>query len=156
MLTIRALRQEDLPALIEMERAAPTAAHWKESEYIALLAIEAAPLRKTFVAEKDGQPVGFVVARVVVMDWELENVVVHAGSQRQGIGCLLLARLIQEAQACKAQAILLEVRSRNAVAKSLYTKSGFSVAGGRRGYYRNPEDDAVLYKLKLSKTEGNV
>jgi len=147
MLTIRALRPDDLPALIEMERAAPTAAHWRESEYEMLLASNATPLRKTVVAEKDGQPIGFAVSKVVATNWEIENIVVSAGSQHQGIGRLLLSHLIEQARGEGAQQILLEVRSRNAAAKSLYTKCGFSVVGGRRDYYHDPEDDAVLYKL---------
>src|SRR5215475_3225134 len=126
MLTIRALRPNDLPALIEMERAAPTAAHWRESEYEMLLASDAAPLRKTFVAEKHGQPVGFVVAKIVVKDWEIENIIVRAGCQRQGIGRLLLSHLIEEARSGDAQQILLEVRSSNAAAKNLYASCGFS------------------------------
>ena len=154
--TIRTIRGEDLPELIEMERAAATAAHWKESNYEALLVNDTAPVRKTLVAEQDGQPVGFVVAKVLAADWEIENIIVRSGFQRQGIGSLLLARLIQEAAASHAQQVLLEVRSRNLAAKSLYAKCGFSVAGGRRNYYRDPEDDAILYKLELPGTKGSL
>jgi len=149
MLTIRALRPDDLPALIEMERAAPAAAHWRESEYEMLLASNATPLRKTVVAEKDGQPIGFAVSKVVVTNWEIENIVVSAGSQRQGVGRLLLSHLIEQARSEGAQQILLEVRSGNTAAKNLYTKCGFSVVGGRRAYYHDPGDDAVLYTLDL-------
>src|SRR5438270_106402 len=98
MLIVRIVRHEDLPALIEMEHAAPTAAHWRECEYEMLLANNATPLRKTFVAEQGGQLVGFVVAKAVASEWEIENIIVVAGSQRQGIGQSLLSRLIQEAQ----------------------------------------------------------
>lgn len=155
MLNIRTVQREDLPALVQMERAAATAAHWKEAEYEMLLASDAAPLRKTFVAEEDGNPIGFVVAKLVRKDWEIENIVVRAGAQHRGIGRLLLTRLIQEAQACGAQQILLEVRSQNIAAKSVYTNCGFSVVGGRRGYYQDPADDAVLYKLELTRNEGS-
>src|SRR5690348_14970200 len=98
MLIIRIVQQEDLPALVQIERAAPTAAHWKETEYEALLASDAGPLRRTFVAEEDGNPIGFAVAKVVHTDWEIENLVVRSESQRRGIGRLLLTRVIQEAQ----------------------------------------------------------
>ena len=149
MLTIRALRPDDLPALIEMERAAAMAAHWRESEYQTLLATEATPHRTTLVAERDGQPVGFIVAKAISTNWEIENIVVSDGSQRQGIGLLLLSHLIEQARSEGAQQILLEVRSGNTAAKNLYTKCGFSVVGGRRAYYHDPGDDAVLYTLDL-------
>jgi [ribosomal protein S18]-alanine N-acetyltransferase len=154
MLIIRRVRQEDLSALIRMEREARTAAHWKESDYEMLLASEVTPLRITLVAEKDDRPVGFIVARIVGMDWEIENIVVRADSQRQGIGGQLISRLLEEAQDRGVKQILLEVRSRNTAAKGLYAKCGFSVVGGRRGYYRDPDDDAVLYELELSKIKG--
>ena len=149
MLTIRGLRSEDVPALIEIERASPTVAHWSPSEYQKLLASDARGQRKTLVAEQEAQPVGFVVAKVVAGDWEIENIVVRANSQRQGIGEQLLSRLIQEARRNGARQILLEVRSQNTAAKNLYNKCGFFVVGGRRAYYHDPEDDAVLYRLEL-------
>lgn len=149
MLTIRGLRSEDVPAMIEIERASPTVAHWTPGEYQALLASDETGQRKTLVAEQEARAVGFVVAKVVAGDWEIENIVVRANSQHQGIGEQLLSRLIQEARRNGARQILLEVRSQNTAARNLYTKCGFSVVGGRRAYYHDPEDDAVLYRLEL-------
>lgn len=149
MVTIRAVRPGDVPALIEIERRAPTAAHWNDPEYQNLLATDTEPLRKTLVAEKDSHPVGFVVAKVVADEWEIENIVLDSGYQQQGIGERLLSRIVKEAKQSGARQILLEVRSQNAAARNLYVKCGFSVVGGRRGYYRDPKDDAVVYRLEL-------
>jgi len=149
MLTIRGLRSEDVPALIEIERASPTVAHWSESEYRKLLASDAMPQRRTLVAVQEAHAVGFAVAKVVAGEWEIENIVVRANSQRQGIGEQLLSRLIQEAKRNGARQILLEVRLQNTAARNLYAKCGFSVVGNRRAYYQDPEDDAVLYRLEL-------
>lgn len=149
MLTIRGLRSEDVPALIEIERASPTVAHWDQSEYQKLLASGATPRRETLVAEQAAHVVGFVVAKVVAGDWEIENIVVRANSQRQGIGEQLLSRVIQEAKQNGARQILLEVRSQNMPARNLYAKCGFSVVGSSQAYYHDPEDDAVLYRLEL-------
>lgn len=149
MLRIRALRPDDLPALMEIERSAPTAAHWRDREYQNLLVTDQNPRRTTLVAEKDGNPVGFVVAKVVAGEWEIENIIVGPGSQRQGIGTRLLSRLIQEAKQSGAQQILLEVRAQNSGAIKLYVKCGFSAVGRRGAYYQDPDDDAVLYRLAL-------
>jgi len=149
MLTIRALRSEDVPTLMEIERASPTVAHWSESEYQTLLASDATVQRKTLVAKQEANAGGFVVAKVVAGDLEIENIVVRAHSQRQGVGEQLLSRVIQEAKRNGARQILLEVRSQNRAARNLYAKCGFSVVGRRRAYYQEPEDDAVLYRLEL-------
>jgi ribosomal-protein-alanine N-acetyltransferase len=43
--------------------------------------------------------------------------------------------------------LLLEVRQSNAAARALYAKHGFHETGRRRAYYRDPDEDAVLYAL---------
>jgi ribosomal-protein-alanine N-acetyltransferase len=45
--------------------------------------------------------------------------------------------------------LFLEVRRSSAEARALYKKLGFKNCGYRRRYYRDPVDDAVLYKLLL-------
>ena len=47
-------------------------------------------------------------------------------------------------------AIWLEVRESNHPARRFYEKHSFLEAGRRRAYYRNPEEDAVLYRLDLA------
>ena len=45
----------------------------------------------------------------------------------------------------------LEVRAGSAGAIGLYEGLGFVGVGRRRGYYRDPVDDAVLMRLDLAK-----
>ena len=42
------------------------------------------------------------------------------------------------------ETVFLEVRSRNTAAINLYTAYGFKRVGVRKGYYKNPDDDAVI------------
>ena len=42
------------------------------------------------------------------------------------------------------RAPLLEVRRSNDIARRLYERFGFTVAGVRRGYYRQPDEDALI------------
>ncbi len=48
-----------------------------------------------------------------------------------------------------ARAAWLEVRASNAAAQAMYTDAGFVPAGLRRGYYRRPPEDALIYRLDL-------
>ena len=41
----------------------------------------------------------------------------------------------------------LEVRSKNAPALALYRAYGFEEVGVRKGYYKNPDDDAIIMLL---------
>lgn len=92
-----------------------------------------------------GMLVAFLVARRVSGEWELENIAVSREFRRRGIGMQLLDALLALVQETKGDAVLLEVRESNMVARQLYEKSGFRETGRRRNYYADPVEDAVLY-----------
>jgi ribosomal-protein-alanine acetyltransferase len=93
--------------------------------------------------------VGFLVARHVNEEWELENIVVAAKFRRQGIGKRLLGALVAQARDANGEAIFVEVRESNLWARQLYQKAGFRETGRRRLYYSNPAEDAILYSCRL-------
>lgn len=99
------------------------------------------------MAESNGRVTGFVVARIIASEWEIENISVAEESQRSGVGTRLLSGLLEQAHLCRASAVYLEVRESNAAAHALYTKTGFCPDGRRKDYYRNPDEDAILYRL---------
>ena len=45
-----------------------------------------------------------------------------------------------------SHSLMLEVRSSNATALSVYYKLGFNEVGRRRNYYRNPKEDALILR----------
>ena len=88
---------------------------------------------------------GFVVARAIDREWEIENVAVAAAGQRKGLGSQLLAAILELARRQGAQNIFLEVRESNRAARALYEKYGFVLSGHRPSYYHNPDENAVTY-----------
>jgi ribosomal-protein-alanine N-acetyltransferase len=160
---IRPANTADLPALIDLERVCATAAHWTEQQYQnALRPSEGDPYRLVIVAEASSQESshtspgasqeirGFLVARQLDPEWELENVVVAPANRRSGIGKRLIEALLTTARETTSEEVFLEVRESNAAARSLYEKAGFELTGRRRAYYTNPPEDAVLYRLRLT------
>ena len=75
------------------------------------------------------------------------------GKRRLGAGRKLLNAVIENAGRQGCRSVILEVRSRNSAAVSLYRKAGFREIARRERYYANPEDDAVIMQLEL-KTGG--
>ena len=54
-----------------------------------------------------------------------------------------------------ARAMELEVREGNRGRRlGLYSGLGFGVVGRRRGYYRDPAEDAVLMRMELGGSNG--
>ena len=88
--------------------------------------------------------VGFLVAQCGGAEWELENMAVLPAFRRLGAGSALLAVLLAEAAARKAERILLEVRPSNEAAIRLYRQGGFELLARRPGYYRDPAEDALI------------
>ena len=145
--TVRLATPEDLDAVLQLERQAPTAAHWSRAQYEAILQ-PAAPSRLCLVAaSKEVQ--AFLVVQIAGPEWELENIVVAPAVRGQGLGTLLLRALLERARQRHAHAVWLEVRVSNGAACALYRSCGFEPAGVRARYYREPEEDAALFTCKL-------
>ena len=95
---------------------------------------------------------GFAVGKVIGQDevsGELESVAVAVDRRREGAGRALCEAVIAWCRGQRASKVQLEVRSANAGAIRLYEKLGFVRIAIRKGYYREPADDANLMKLEL-------
>lgn len=147
-LHIRPAVPGDIPALLGIERASPSAAHWGEAEYRHVFDAGAVP-RILLVAE-EAKLLGFIVVRMVGPEWEIENVAVSPEARRRGIGAMLVADVLRQARFRRAHAVLLEVRASNEAARALYRYTGFTETGTRPGYYANPAEDAVLYRFDIA------
>jgi ribosomal-protein-alanine N-acetyltransferase len=143
-LQIRPATTADAPVLLALEREAPTAAHWSPRQYESALQSSE---RLVLVLDEGPSTRGFLVARVTGREWELENIVIAPQFQRQGHGMHLLRELLSHAGSQDAESITLEIRESNLAAQALYKKCGFSPVGRRPRYYREPEEDALIYRL---------
>ena len=92
---------------------------------------------------------GFAVASLIAPEAELETIAVVAKVQRRGLGALLLRALAEELRKVQVSELNLEVRASNRTAVGFYSAHGFEGAGRRMRYYADPEEDAVLMRLKF-------
>ena len=155
---IRRAMPTDVPALIALEKQAATAAHWSPEQYEAVFSSEE-PARVVLVVEgssvedspiEDARVQGFIVGRVVSQDWEIENIAVAGAARHRGLGTRLLQEFIDLARGRGAQSVFLEVRESNLAARQLYEKHAFVETGRRKRYYRQPDEDAIVYHLEIA------
>ncbi len=143
----------DLAGVIALERATAEAPHWPVGEYAAIVGPQSREVRRClFVAQDAGTLIGFAVGKVVggsESSAEIESVAVAAEARRRGVGRALCVAVADWCRAQGAIVMELEVRAGSAGAVALYAGLGFVVVGQRRGYYRDPVDDAVLMRLEL-------
>jgi ribosomal-protein-alanine N-acetyltransferase len=145
---IRPATTEDIPAMMQLERAATGAAHWQERDYAAIFA-PGAPRRAALLGVQEEAVTGLLVVRREGPEWEIENIAVALTARRQGLAKALLAELLEQAHRGGAAEITLEVRESNQPARHLYELFGFKAYGWRQGYYRNPVEDAITYRRDL-------
>jgi ribosomal-protein-alanine N-acetyltransferase len=148
-LVIRAAVAGDLEGILELERAIPEAPHWSKGDYRAALEEERGAKRRVLVAEGKGQLAGFAVVAVAADVGELESIAVAARERRQGVGSALCNAVLEWCRGHGARWIQLEVRAGGAGAIALYEGLGFKATGRRRGYYREPAEDALLMEMEL-------
>ena len=100
--------------------------------------------------ENHGGPLaGYLVAWYVMDEGELANLAVVPSARRKGIGSSLLDAMFADADARGIRQIYLEVRESNDAARQLYAARGFEAIGRRKGYYRSPEEDALILRCTL-------
>jgi ribosomal-protein-alanine N-acetyltransferase len=100
-----------------------------------------------------GPIIGFAMASHVAGTCELEAVVVQSAWRGRQFGAALVEAVAAWGEAIGASRLELEVRASNAAALRLYQRLGFAIDGRRPGYYRNPEEEAMLMSLALTLKE---
>ncbi len=107
------------------------------------------PLSLWLVALERDSVAGYIGSQSVMGESDMMNVAVHPEYRRRGIGEALVLALCEALKARGNASLALEVRASNEPAKALYEKLGFSLAGRRPNYYRNPREDALILKKAL-------
>ena len=143
-IAIRVAELKDVPAIRTLELREPNASHWTADQYKKLIETGI-----VLVADQSEATCGFIAAQFLSGEMEIQNVVVGREFLRQGVASELVQEICARARTAKMSAIILEVRESNHAARALYSKSDFREVGRRRGYYRNPQEDAILYAKRL-------
>lgn len=115
---------------------------WSREAFVEELANNKAAIYLTAMA--DGMVVGYAGLWKILDEGHITNIAVHPQYRSTGIGSLLLERLISVAREAGIVALTLEVRRSNLMAQALYQKYGFTVAGARKRYYADNNEDALI------------
>lgn len=137
---------------------------WSTSLFLSELAQRAT--RTYLVARLGGEVVGYAGMMYTTNEAHVTNIAVDPTYHGRRIGTRLLLTIITEAIARGAEVISLEVRVSNFVAQNMYVKFGFSVAGTRKGYYIETNEDAYVmvvedarstdFRVKLSSIRSEL
>jgi [ribosomal protein S18]-alanine N-acetyltransferase len=137
---------------------------WSASLFLAEMSQRAS---RTYLVAKNGNDVvGYAGMMYTGSEAHVTNIAVDPTWHGHKIGTRLLLTIVTEAIARGAKSISLEVRVTNEVAQSMYEKFGFSIAGVRKGYYIETNEDAYVmvvddalateYRLRLRKIRAEL
>jgi ribosomal-protein-alanine N-acetyltransferase len=120
----------DYPDVQRILELTPEAAQWMPDGY------------EFLVATEGEHPAGFLVWRYTAPDEiEILNLAVDPVCRRMGVANALLAALPRAT-------VFLEVRESNGAAQAFYLQARFEAVGVRPGYYKNPEEGAIVMRLQ--------
>lgn len=117
---------------------------WSCQGFLDALAMEHAIF---LVAESEGRILGYCGMYCAMDEGEITNVAVDTELRRNGIGKLLMERLLAEAKRAGIRTVILEVRVSNESAIRLYEAFGFTIQGTRKGFYEWPKEDGYVMML---------
>jgi len=148
---IRKMNGSDLDRICEIEQVIFTMPWSREA-----FECELEPDRCAFpwVAEKDGEVVGYLISWLVEDEVHVGNIAVLPELQGEGVGKRLFSHCLSRAAALGVVRATLEVRVSNERAIALYESHGFIPVAMRKRYYSDTGEDAIVM-LKTFSEEGS-
>ncbi|MCH8648090.1 ribosomal protein S18-alanine N-acetyltransferase [Staphylococcus lugdunensis] len=141
-LNIREMIVDDVPQVFDIERLSFKHSSWTIDAFYH--EITQNQYAKYFVAERNGQIIGYLGLWTVLDQAQVTTVAVSEIYRNLGLGQLLLKYgMTYAARTCDTMS--LEVRVDNIIAQHVYEKLGFQYGGKRKNYYGDGEDALVMW-----------
>lgn len=102
-----------------------------------------------YVFVQDDMILGYANLRILAGEAEIQRIAVRSNYRGLGIARRLMDTMVTYATVNRAGVIRLEVRAGNTAARKLYESYGFVTEAVRRGYYHNPDEDALMMTRSL-------
>lgn len=144
---IRYMQEDDLPAVIAIEKAS-FSTPWSPQAFVAELRDN--EYARYFCLEVDGKVIGYMGLWFILDEGHITNIAIAPEQRGRGWGEFLLRAVMNEMRTSGMERITLEVRLFNTRAQCLYERLGFVKAGVRKGYYADTQEDALIMWAELT------
>ena len=139
-LSIRLLSGEEAGLAAEIARAC-FSEPWTKEGFLSAVDNSHAIVLAAFY---EGEMTGFLCGTAVCEEGTVDLLGVLPSFRHKGIARELLERFLAECRRRSVSRLSLEVRESNWPARELYYKMGFLPVGKRTGFYKQPEEDALI------------
>src|SRR2546427_2579632 len=138
------MRPEDLDEVLGIERAS-FSMPWSRGAF--LYEIQQNRVARCWVMREEARVVGYLCLWEVADEVHITNIAVRPESRRRGLGRTLLGGVLDDARQRSIRLVVLEVRTSNTEARTLYESFGFRVVGDRKSTRLNSSHSQISYAV---------
>ncbi|AXY24681.1 ribosomal-protein-alanine N-acetyltransferase [Suicoccus acidiformans] len=120
--------------------------HWQANMLEADLAL---PYSRHICWGEGKQLIAYLSGHLIAGEFTVNQVYVQPDYRGQSYGSQLLARFLDLGASWGVEAVYLEVRASNYVARQLYQQAGFTELAQRKNYYKKPTEDAIIMYYQM-------
>lgn len=143
---VRLMKEDDLERIMKIEQVSfPTP--W--SPHAFLTELKENEYARYFCLEKDEQVIGYMGLWFILEEGHITNVAIAREFRGQRFGEFLMRSVMEKMRSEGMERMTLEVRTSNFTAQRLYERLGFVLAGKRKGYYSDNQEDALIMWVEL-------
>lgn len=136
------MQKKDIEQIMKIESVSFGNFYWTPEAFITEVDND---LGNYFTAENDnGQVIGYGGFWLILDEAHITTIAVHPNYKRQGLGEMLLQKMLETGYEKNVKWFTLEVRVSNIAAQNLYYKYNFKSLGLRRKYYQDNDEDAMI------------
>lgn len=146
-LLVRRMEVNDVPAVLEIERAS-FSSPWSDTSFFYRL--HDRNFNVSLVGYIREKLVAYAVSYVISDEFHIANIAVHKDFRRHGIGKVLIWLSLHIGIESNCTVSHLEVRRTNISAIRLYESFGFEIYSVRKNYYEHEKEDALLMKKEIN------
>lgn len=103
-----------------------------------------------YVSEDKSGIDGFVISYFAADEAELLQIAVAPWARKRGVATGLIQELKKGLLEREIKTLFLEVRDSNTPARKCYEKFEMVPCGKRPGFYKNPVEDAIIYRMDIA------
>jgi len=141
---IRKVKKSDIDAVYRIEKK-QVFSSWKRNYFEDELSND---LSSFYIIEDfiSNEIIGYIIFWIIDDIAELHSIAIDEKYKRKGYAAELMRYMFDTVKSENVNEIFLEVRVSNKAAVSLYEKLEFIKINSRKNYYKNPVEDAFVFK----------
>ena len=102
-----------------------------------------------FIISDNDCLIGYIIFHINYDFTDIYKIFIIESLRNNGYGKLLIDKVVEIANRYNSKKLLIEVRSNNLAAINFYKHNQFNEISIRKNYYKNPNDDALIFERRL-------